>query len=70
MLRLILVTEELVLKFGFVVVKCTENAIYHLTLAPLNRVREKEVDLKVAENVVREEESVRVVNQIWIAKRN
>jgi hypothetical protein len=60
----------LLLKLGFVVVKCTENAIYHLTLAPLNRVREKEVDLKVAENVVREEESVRVVNQIWIAKRN
>jgi hypothetical protein len=37
MLRLIPVTDELVLKFGFVVVKYTENAIYRLTLAPLNK---------------------------------
>jgi hypothetical protein len=72
MLRLIPVTEELVLKFGFVVVKCTENAIYHLTLAPLNKEETATISVEVhskaetivviAVTTVIEEEIARAVN--------
>jgi hypothetical protein len=72
MLRLIPVTDELVLKFGFVVVKYTENAIYHLTLAPLNKEEIATISVEVhskaetivviAVTTVIEEEIARAVN--------